>query len=213
MRGHLDGAMSALTPAQQQVAASIFGYLVTPSGAKIRYTADDLAAYAGCSVAEVADVLAALSRPELRIIRRVPAPAGDPDAQGYEIFHDALAGAVRRWGLRTRAAHLERRNKRLSAAVAALLAIAVALIAYSAQGGPLDKLELRTLDARFALRGDHDPDPRIVLVGLDDGATRSRTQITRAEDARVLDAIAAGRPKAIVEASSSRKPASRERDS
>ena len=196
MRGHLDGAMGSLTAPQRDVAADVFGYLVTPSGAKIRYSAEDLASYARRTPDEVAGVLNALSHPELRIIRRVPAPSGDPDGQGFEIFHDVLAGAVRGWAQRTRAARLERRNARLAAAVATLAAIAVALLVQGADSGALHRLELRTVDERFALRGGHAPDPRILIVGFDDRA--NERELTRAADAAVLAKVAAGRPAVAV---------------
>jgi len=197
VRGHLDGAMSSLTAAQRDVAEDVFGYLVTPSGAKIRYSADDLAAYADRSPAAVSSLLNALCRPELRIVRRVPAPAGD-DTQGFEIFHDVLAGPVRGWALRMRSARLERRNARLATAMAALVAIAVGLIVQIADSGPLHRLELRTVDERFALRGGHAPDPRILIVGRDDRTPK--TSLTRAAQAKVLGKVAAGRPAVIVEA-------------
>ena len=126
----------------------------------------------------------------------MPAPSGDPDGQGFEIFHDVLAGAVRGWAQRTRAARLERRNARLAAAVATLAAIAVALLVQGASSGALHRLELRTVDERFALRGGHAPDPRILIVGFDDRA--NERELTRAADAAVLAKVAAGRPAVAV---------------
>jgi len=195
VRGHLDGAMSSLTAAQRDVAADVFGFLVTPSGAKIRYSADDLGSYAKRRPDEVAGVMNTLSHPALRIIRRVPSPSGDPGGQGFEIFHDVLAGAIRGWAQRMRSARLERRNTRLAAAVATLAAIAIALLAQGADSGALHRLELSTVDQRFALRGGHAPDPRIVVVGSDDRA--AERGVTRAADADVLAKVVAGRPAVV----------------
>ena len=54
-------------------------------------------------------------------------------------------------------------------------AVGLALFAYSGIGGNqragflfLQDIEQRTLDLRFALRGKRAPDPRIVIVGIDD---------------------------------------------
>ena len=204
--GHLDRQMDSLTKAQRATAAAMFGYLVTPSGAKIRYTAEDLAGYAQRPAAVVGDVLDALSGPDLRIIRRVPAPSGDPEAHGYEIFHDVLAAAVRGWGLRNRTAALERQSRRLGAALAGAVAAVLALLAFATAPRPLERLDLVTVDFRFGMRGVVDVDPRILLVGIDDRTLASPIaqdavpQISRSDQARVIDAIDAGNPRAIVEA-------------
>ena len=204
VRLHLDRAMQTLTKGQQAVAEAIFGYLVTPSGAKIRWTPDDLAApdYAKQPADEVAAVLVALSTADLRIVRRVPAPNGDPDSQGFEIFHDVLGAAVRDWARRRHEQRLERRNTRLAAAVATLLAITVGLLAYTANPGVVQDLELATVDQRFDLRGGHEPDPVIVLVGLDERSInaferRPAGTDTRGDYAQVLANVHAGRPKAV----------------
>ena len=204
--GHLDEQMNSLTREQRDTAAAMFGYLVTPSGAKIRYTADDLAGYARRSPAAVAGVLDALSRPELRIIRRVPAPSGDPERHGYEIFHDVLAGAIRGWGLRNRAARLERQSRRLGGALAAALAAVLALFAYIVDPAPIRRAELAGVDLHFAVRGTGDIDRHILLVGIDDRTLHSELRqgpglppISRADQGRVLSAIDAGHPSAILE--------------
>jgi adenylate cyclase len=204
--GHLDAQMDSLSREQRDTAAAMFGYLVTPSGAKIRYTAQDLAGYAQRPAAAVGDVLDALSRPDLRIIRRVPAPSGDPGHHGYEIFHDVLAGAVRGWALRNRAVRLERQSRRLAAALAAAIAAVISLFAYATNPRLLERLELRTVDLRFDLRGLASIDPRILLVGIDDRTLDSSIRqapplpsVSRSDHARVLEAIAAGSPQVIVE--------------
>jgi phage baseplate assembly protein W len=43
----LDAVMSTLLPNEQDIAASVFHYLVTPSGTKIAHTIHDLIEYAG----------------------------------------------------------------------------------------------------------------------------------------------------------------------
>jgi hypothetical protein len=46
-----------LSADEQELAASVFRYLVTPSGTKIAHRVDDLAEYAGAPPAAVASVL------------------------------------------------------------------------------------------------------------------------------------------------------------
>ena len=88
---HLERALAALEPAQQDIASRLFNHLVTPSGAKIAQQAADLAEYAGVPEPEVEPVLGSLS--EHRIVRR-------DDGGRFEIFHDVLAEAVLGWRVR-----------------------------------------------------------------------------------------------------------------
>ena len=50
----------------------------------------------------------------------------------------------------------------------ALAAVAVALALYLWDPEPVQRLELRTVDARFSVRGARAPDPRLVLIAVDD---------------------------------------------
>ena len=116
-----------------------------------------------------------------RILR--PIPSSEPGGVGRrEIYHDVLAPAMLEWrrrhvdeqrtrGLaqaRERARRLEVRNRRLAAAVVALLVVAGSLALYLWNPGPLQRAELGTVDARFAVRGERAPDPRLVLLAVDD---------------------------------------------
>ncbi|HEY0078457.1 MAG TPA: ATP-binding protein [Pyrinomonadaceae bacterium] len=127
VRTHLDAAMSALPAWERHVAASIFHYLVTPSGTKIAHTVRDLADYATMPQAEISAVLKALSSGEVRILRSVDPPPDQPSAPRYEIFHDVLASAVLDWRSRYVLARLRERarRKRLLYVGAALLAAVV----------------------------------------------------------------------------------------
>ncbi len=90
VRTHLDVALGALGPDDQEIAAGIFRYLVTPSGTKIAHRVDDLAEYAGYSSEAVAPVLTRLAAGDVRVLR----PVGE---DAYEIYHDVLAVAVLDW--------------------------------------------------------------------------------------------------------------------
>jgi WD40 repeat protein len=97
---HLDKAMSALSLDEQNIAANIFHYLVTPSGTKIAQTLCDLAGYANLSQDQLAPLLEKLSSPESRILRPVESPADRPMDPRYQIFHDVLATPVLQWRTR-----------------------------------------------------------------------------------------------------------------
>jgi adenylate cyclase len=59
----------------------------------------------------------------------------------------------------------QRRIRLALLAAVAVLAIAIPAVLQSV--GALDKLELSTVDARLSVRGEHRPDPRVVLIGID----------------------------------------------
>jgi len=101
VRTHLDTVMAELTEDQRATAASVFRYLVTPSGMKIAHTAEDLAVYVGgVDRARVMDVLEQLASKRERVLRPVPPPVGSNEPPRYEIFHDVMAPAVLDWGRR-----------------------------------------------------------------------------------------------------------------
>ncbi|MBV9944303.1 MAG: hypothetical protein JO262_19395 [Solirubrobacterales bacterium] len=90
VRAHLDAAMANLSMPQQDTAARMLDYLVTPSGTKIAQSAADLARYARAPEDEVGAILNTLSGGRLRILR----PAAE---RRYEIYHDALATPILDW--------------------------------------------------------------------------------------------------------------------
>src|SRR5207247_543638 len=93
VRSHLERALDALTGEQRDVAASIFNYLVTPSGTKIAHRAADLAAYAAVRESDLLPVLDTLGHE--RILRAIDGTAAG--AARYEIYHDVLVDAVLGW--------------------------------------------------------------------------------------------------------------------
>jgi WD40 repeat protein len=97
VRTHLDAVIARLLPREQEIAASIFHYLVTPSGTKIAYTASDLAGSCELNEPEVVRVLERLSHGNDRILRPIDPTPDRPTAPRYEIFHDVLAPAIITW--------------------------------------------------------------------------------------------------------------------
>ncbi|MGH3708259.1 MAG: WD40 repeat domain-containing protein [Pseudonocardiaceae bacterium] len=94
---HLQTVLDGLSIGQTEVAAAVFRQLVTPSGAKIALTAEDLAGLSGVSVSSVRELLESLSAGRQSILRPVPPPAGVVGPHRYEIFHDVLGPAVQDW--------------------------------------------------------------------------------------------------------------------
>jgi hypothetical protein len=82
--------MNSLSKQEQETAAQIFKYLVTPSGTKIAYPALDLAEYTGLDQPALKSLLDKLSSASFRILRPLP-------EDRYEIFHDVLAGPILDW--------------------------------------------------------------------------------------------------------------------
>jgi hypothetical protein len=125
IRTHLDEVMKRLKPDQQEVAAHVLHYLVTPSGTKIALSTEALAEFTGIPPARVQNVVERLSQFDLRILRQVAAEGPETTETWYEIFHDALAPAVLEWRVRyfSRKTPLERLTR--SAIYAAGLALLI----------------------------------------------------------------------------------------
>ncbi len=97
IRTHLDSVMGELSESEQAIAADIFAYLVTPSGAKITYSVPDLTTLVKRNQVQLSPLLEKLSSGSDRILRRVDSPLNQPDVDRYEIYHDALANAILDW--------------------------------------------------------------------------------------------------------------------
>jgi WD40 repeat protein len=130
VESHLERAMAALTPAQQDAAADMFGHLVTPSGTKVAHGVTDLASYAAIDAPELEPVLRSLAHE--RILRPL-GENGHAAGDRYEIFHDVLAGAVLAWRTRhdadtalVREREASRRRHRILLGVIAAALIALA---------------------------------------------------------------------------------------
>ncbi|HJS19964.1 MAG TPA: ATP-binding protein [Anaerolineales bacterium] len=100
IRTHLDEVMKYLKPDQQEVAAYLLHYLVTPSGSKIALSTEALAHFSDISLSRVENVVDQLAASNVRILRPVTAGETDGKETWYEIFHDALAPAVLDWCVR-----------------------------------------------------------------------------------------------------------------
>lgn len=98
VREYLDMVMGSLGPDQKEIAARIFGYLVTPSGTKIAYTVTDLASYAETTTDRIQTMIGCLA--EQRVLRPVASGVNEIAEPRYEIYHDVLAQAVLDWRTR-----------------------------------------------------------------------------------------------------------------
>ena len=218
MRAHLDDVLAKLPADQRDSAATAFRFLVTSSGRKIALSSEELREFSDGAGDSMEPALEHLERE--RILR--PIPQSEPGGVARrEIYHDVLAPAIVDWRrrhveerrreeterrlaqARERARRLEVRNRRLSAAVMGLAAVAVAFALYLWDPKPVQRLELQTVDARFSVRGTQDPDPRLVLIAVDDRTVArlhppgNGPPIPRQYYARLLDRLRRDRPDVI----------------
>ena len=213
VHGHLDDVMAKLPDDQRDAAAAAFRFLVTSGGRKMALSSAELREFSDAPAVPLEPALEHLERE--RILR--PIPSSEPGGVGRrEIYHDVLAPAILEWrrrhvdeertrGLaqaRERARRLEVRNRRLAAAVVALVVVASSLALYLWDPDPVQRLELRTVDARFSVRGARAPDPRLVLIAVDDRTLARRgTSLTgnlrRVDYARILDRLRGEGPTVI----------------
>jgi CHASE2 domain-containing sensor protein len=200
---HVQGAMGSLPPRDQRLAAQVLRYLITPSGAKVRHVSSDLAEYVDRPEPQVRGLLERLSSGALRILRPAPPPPGSSAPAAYEVFHDVLTGALLDWRSRFERRRLEARARRLLHALVAVSAVAISLAAYLWNPGFLRRVELDTVDMRFAVRGDKAAPDDVALVAIDDATLRAFQDedgnLPRALQGRLLDRVNAGRPRAIAE--------------
>lgn len=100
VRTHLDKILSGFTPQEQNSAATVFRYLVTPSGSKIALTVADLNTYTELHESHISGILLKLSSHGVHILRPVNPPSGVKGETRYEIFHDVLATTILDWRTR-----------------------------------------------------------------------------------------------------------------
>jgi CHASE2 domain-containing sensor protein len=213
VHAHLDDVMAELPADQRDAAAAAFRFLVTSGGRKMALSSEELQEFSDAPAAPLEPALEHLERE--RILR--PIPSSEPGGIGRrEIYHDVLAPAILEWrrrhvdeertrGLaqaRERARRLEVRNRRLSAAVVALVVVAASLALYLWDPGAVQRLELRTVDTRFSVRGASAPDPRLVLIAVDDKTLARRGtspsgNLRRLDYARILDRLRRDGPRVI----------------
>lgn len=97
VRTHVDDSIRILSASEQDIAAQIFKFLVTPTGTKMALTVTDLTSYVGVTQERLLPVLNKLASPEVRILRPVEPLPNSPNMPSYEIMHDLLAVAVSDW--------------------------------------------------------------------------------------------------------------------
>ena len=122
VREHLERALAALTPVEQDAAARMFRHLVTPSGAKIAHHVGDLVSYAGIESAAARGVITRLEGE--RIVRPI-------EHGRVEIYHDVLGDPISTWRRNyeaTREVRRARRRARRLGAVAAGSVIALVMV-------------------------------------------------------------------------------------
>jgi WD40 repeat protein len=175
---HLDQTLEALPTKQRTLAIRIFRHLVTATGGKQMWRADDLAdeidadrsaarqatifrrRLAGgertpigseTTRAEVSETLNKLAQGEARILRTQP----DPRGQGplFELYHDALAEPVLAWVQEARIQEAVRRQRLWAAIIGGLVLFVVAgIVAFTSfKHGALIKQEQAQLQEARAV--------------------------------------------------------------
>jgi WD40 repeat protein len=162
-RAHFAAVMARLGPRERDLAACVFRFLVSRSGAKVAQDPGDLASWCDLDERHVRSVLSQLSTGDERLLRTV-APPGQPAR--YELIHDALGPAILDW----RAAYLQ--DQRRMASSRELAASALGRLATEPELGLLLAVEAAgefpTVEARAALREAlHESRVRHVLRGHD----------------------------------------------
>jgi hypothetical protein len=128
--------LHALSDAEQDTAAAAFGFLMTPSGAKMAYPLDVLAEQTGVPETPLLAVLEKLATDDVRILRDIPAgPGAKP---WFELYHDLYARFLANWKRERDAAREKRRDwERLRTAALVVLAsvlVVAAIMAVRAAG-------------------------------------------------------------------------------
>lgn len=93
---HLKEVLNQMPSDDQEIAAQMLRFLITPSGTKIAHVASDLADYTDTSAANVTKVLEKLSGGNARILRPI-APSHPDGEPRYELLHDILAPGLQAW--------------------------------------------------------------------------------------------------------------------
>lgn len=103
---HIETVLTSLCLDEQDIAASVFRYLVTPSGTKYAYSVSEL--YDNCmsdlgekfkwKESDISSLLEKLTNSENRIICPIPSPSNQlSQAKHYEIFHDVIGQPILDW--------------------------------------------------------------------------------------------------------------------
>lgn len=123
---HFSAVIAALTREQQDVAARVLRFLVTPSGKTNAYSAPELASYAEVPLTDVEPVLERLAEPNVRLLRPVLAGSAQHAVISYEMAFDILARAALTWRARYIALGTARWRRQIVAV--GLIALLVAIV-------------------------------------------------------------------------------------
>ncbi len=200
VRSYVETALDGLPLQERRVAARAIRYLVTPSGTKIAHTPIDLAAYAGLAPARIAATLERMSA--LRILRGLAPTEGSREGR-YEVWHDILTEPILDWAAHFQTERLALRVRWLLGALIAAVTAALVISGYVLAPRPLNDLELRTIDARFNIRGPAPADRGIAIVELDPRSLRALdggrypNPALRIRDAELIERLRAADPRVI----------------
>jgi hypothetical protein len=150
---YLDKFMEGLSEREQDIAAAIFYYLVTPSGEKVAHTVRTLTEYTKLPADEVEPLLEKLlklseGKEEYRILRKVDRNPGTEDTNAYVVYHDALGPAVLAWSEK----HKNEQNKKRAADKSRNWILTIVLIGVAVIGVILNQQRLQSRAAEQQLQ-------------------------------------------------------------
>jgi hypothetical protein len=114
-----------LTLAEQDLACAAFGFLMTPSGAKMAYPVDVLATQIHAPEHRLYDALHTLSAPDVRILREIA--SGPEQPPWFELYHDQYSPFLSAWRREHEAARSRRQQRTRWAALGGVAVVAAAL--------------------------------------------------------------------------------------
>jgi WD40 repeat protein len=192
-RQHLEDVLDKLSPAERELAATLFDRLVTPGGGKVAHSVEALVGWAEADSKTVLALLEWLTRQESRLLRRVPSP-DDPNVPGFELFHDVLGQPTRAWlerdsEARKRAKELEDQRKRIRTyGIAAAISLVFAVAAIGAAAYAIvqfQQVKKMQVEAR--------------LVDSSYRAVQARTQLKEGLPVTAMQLALAGLPESLAE--------------
>lgn len=108
LRDHVNRILDRLSIDDRRIASLALSRLITPTGAKVPYSARDLSLLTEIPERDVDRVLDELASGQSRLLRTVN---GSSDQVLYELFHDRLSSPIARWARRERELDVERKGE------------------------------------------------------------------------------------------------------
>jgi len=190
IQSNLERTLEQLSPEETSLAADLFRFMVTTSGAKLAETADGLANQTGRSPEETEVLLNKLCGRKFRILSEVqPPPDQSRHNLRYELTSDTLANPIREWIGDIRAEKRRRKAKRNYLLVmGGLCVVFIILFLLYAWGKARKERRLANEQARLLQKEKANYERELLAIrGLDEQVPYSQA-VLRGHGARVTSA-------------------------